>query len=314
LQQSDITINAISGSSAGALNAAALAAGFQEAGAEGARARLEELWHRAARLAELSSLPSSSFAPIAPQLGAEWSPIHHLFETVTRYLSPYQFNPFGIDPLRQILVDLIDIERLRHPSAIRLFIGATRVESGEARIFKNAELSIEAILASACLPAINQAIRLDDGYYWDGGFSANPPLMPLLESRRTGDLLLVRVDPVLDSTIPVTASAIRQRVSRFMFNAPLNSELGLIAWLQQQALEPAMRETALGQHLLGLRLHVLSADDMMRQLSSASKLRPDWQLIEKLHDAGLALADDWLESQAMTPHASQAYQDAGHLH
>ncbi len=312
LQQPDLSIAAISGSSAGALNAVALAAGFEEGGAPGARAKLEELWNRVASLADLNPLPSTSLPHIAPPLGIDWSPSHFLFETITRYFSPYQFNPFGIDPLRQILVDLIDVDLLQRPSAIRLFIGATQVENGEARLFENGEISIDTILASACLPAINQAIRIDDSYYWDGGFSANPAVMPLVDSRLADDVLVVRVDPILEDTVPVTASTIRQRLSRFMFNAPLNTELRLITWLQQQATDPGMRETELGRHLNRLRLHVLSADEVMLQLSGSSKLRPDWQLIDKLREAGLATAAAWLDSQGIEPSAMPHHQVIAH--
>jgi NTE family protein len=301
LQQPELTIAAISGSSAGALNALALAAGFAEGGAVGARAKLAALWHRVAGLADLAPLSSTSLAQIAPHFGIDWSPTHFLFETLTRYFSPYQFNPFGIDPLRQILIDLINIDLLRRPSAIRLYIGATQVDSGEARLFENAEITIDTILASACLPAINQAIRHNDTYYWDGGFSANPPVMPLVDSKLATDLIVVRVDPIFDSTVPVTADAIRQRLNRFMFNAPLNTELRLIDWLQSQAGNPDMAETEFGQYLRLLRLHVLSADDVMLSLSGMSKLRPDWTLIDKLHGAGLELAESWLNSQGIPP-------------
>jgi NTE family protein len=290
LKQPELTIGAISGSSAGALNAVALAAGFAERGAVGARTKLAALWHRVAGLAELNPLPSTSLAQIAPHFGIDWSPTHFLFETLTRYFSPYQFNPFGIDPLRQVLTDLIDIDLLHRPTAIRLFIGATEVNSGEAQLFENNDITIDTILASACLPAINQAIRLNDNYYWDGGFSANPAVMPLVDSRLATDVLVVRVDPISDSALPVTATAIRQRLNRFMFNAPLNTELRLISWLQAQAGKADMGATEIGRHLRQLRLYVLSADDVMLQLGGMSKLRPDWQLIDKLHGAGLEIA------------------------
>lgn len=300
LDEPEIDITAISGSSAGALNAVALASGLLEDGRAGAKRRLDQLWRRAAGLAELSSLPSTPLERLAPSLGVDWSPGHMLFDIFTRYVSPYQFNPFGIDPLRQLLHDLIDIGTLRRDEALPLFIAATRVDNGEMRLFENRDLSIDAILASACLPAINQAIKIDDGYYWDGGFSANPPLLPLVSHSLASpgpaaEILLVRVDPVQDDHMPITAGGIRNRLNRLMFNAPLNAELRSVRWLQDQLSQPALAQSPLGQQLATLKLHSLSADDVMRQLGSASKLRPDLQLIERLHQLGREVADTWIE-------------------
>jgi NTE family protein len=300
LEESDIEIAAVSGSSAGALNAVALAGGLLEDGHEGARRRLDQLWRRAAGLAEFSGLPATPLDRLAPSLGVDWSPGHLLFDLFTRYVSPYQFNPFGIDPLRQLLRDLVDIDALKDPAALPLFIAATRVDDGAMQLFGNRDLSIEAILASACLPAINQAIKIEDAYYWDGGFSANPPLLPLVSHGLANpgsfnDLLLVRVDPVRDDSMPITAGGIRNRLNRLMFNAPLNAELRALNWLRGQLRDPALAQSTLGRNLAHLRLHSLGADDAMRQFGSASKLRPDLHLIERLHELGRAVADDWLE-------------------
>lgn len=310
LEEPGIEITAVSGSSAGALNAVALASGLLEDGRAGARRRLDQLWRRAAGLAELSGLPSSPLDRLAPSLGVDWSPGHLLFDFFTRYVSPYQFNPFGIDPLRQLLRDLVDIDALKSEQALPLFIAATRVDNGEMQLFGNQDLSIEAVLASACLPAINQAIKIDDAYYWDGGFSANPPLLPLLsrglENEDTvNDILLVRVDPVQDDSMPITAGGIRNRVNRLMFNAPLNAELRALQWLRGQLREPALAQSAFGKSLAHLRLHSLSADDAMRQFGSASKLRPDLHLIERLHELGRDVAEDWLGEHVPRRHSDR---------
>ncbi|HVI89028.1 MAG TPA: patatin-like phospholipase family protein, partial [Dongiaceae bacterium] len=313
LEESEIEITAVSGSSAGALNAVALASGLLEDGRAGARRRLDQLWRRAAGLAELSGLPTTPLDRLAPSLGVDWSPGHLLFDIFTRYVSPYQFNPFGIDPVRQLLRDLIDIEALRDDEALPLFIAATRVDNGEMRLFENRDLSIETILASACLPAINQAIKIEDGYYWDGGFSANPPLLPLIshgldDANGASEILLVRVDPVHDDHMPITAGGIRNRLNRLVFNAPLNAELRSLRWLKEQLCRPPLAQTALGQHLAHLKLHSLSADDAMRQFGSASKLRPDLHLIERLHELGREVADNWLSGTAAPERSDRRFQ------
>lgn len=303
LEEPGIEITAVSGSSAGALNAVALAAGLLEDGRTGAQRRLDQLWRRAAGLAEFSGLPATALDRLAPSLGVDWSPGHLLFDFFTRYVSPYQFNPFGIDPLRQLLRDLIDIDTLKGKDALPLFIAATRVDNGAMQLSGNSDLSIEAILASACLPAINQAIKIDDAYYWDGGFSANPPFLPLvshgLDNPDTvNDILPVRVDPVQDDSMPITAGGIRNWLNRLMFNAPLNAELRALHWLRRQLRETALAQSALGRGLAHLRLNSLSADDAMRQFGSASKLRPDHHLIERLHELGHEVADAWLAQHA----------------
>ncbi|MET1027040.1 MAG: patatin-like phospholipase family protein [Dongiaceae bacterium] len=294
LDEQDLSIEAISGASAGALNAVALAAGFLQGGRKGAQQTLRDLWQRIAELGRMSPLQRTPMEHLTPNWRSDWSPAPLLFEALTRFLSPYQFNPFGIDPLRQILRDLIDFDALRRPEAIRLFIAATRIDSGALRLFANAELTVDAVLASGCLPALNQAIKLDDGYYWDGGYSANPALLPLIADATAPEILLVRVDPLQDETLPVTASGIRGRLNRIVVNAPLNAELRLLDWLHDQLAAPDLAASDFGQRLAGLKIHTLGADEVMRQLGNASKLTPDWTLLSRLHEVGRDAADHWL--------------------
>ena len=313
LDEPDLSIEAISGASAGALNAIALATGFLRDGRAGAQQTLRQLWERIAGLGRMSPLQPTPMEHLTPNWRSDWSPAPVLFEALTRFLSPYQFNPFGIDPVRQLLRDLIDIEALRDDEALPLFIAATRVDNGEMRLFENRDLSIETILASACLPAINQAIKIEDGYYWDGGFSANPPLLPLIshgldDANGASEILLVRVDPVHDDHMPITAGGIRNRLNRLVFNAPLNAELRSLRWLKEQLCRPPLAQTALGQHLAHLKLHSLSADDAMRQFGSASKLRPDLHLIERLHELGREVADNWLSGTAAPERSDRRFQ------
>lgn len=284
-------IEAISGASAGALNAAVFAAGYLDGGAEGARQRLEAFWRRVARL---GSVQPTALERMMLGWNADWSLSHHLLDRISRLASPYQLNPLGLNPLGDILAELIDFKRLRQDKTLRLFIAATNVETGAGRLFTNEELSPEVLLASASLPTVHQAVKLDDGHYWDGGFSANPPLLPLLEHGEAADILLVRINPASESGVPVTARGIQGRLKRLVFEAPLKRELATLAWLRRSLADAPARDGRLGRRLAALRLHVIGEDEVMRKLGSASKLYPDWRLLSRLKEVGRGAAERWL--------------------
>ncbi len=201
LEEADVTFDAISGSSAGAVNAVVLAAGLIDGGRTEAKARLERFWRRMSAAAAF--LPRASFGetPIGAGLGL-----------VARSLSPYQFNPFNLNPLREVLTAAIDFDLLRAGSPMKLLIGATRVRDGRLRIFTEGELSVDAVLASACLPLIHHAIEIGGEPYWDGGYAANPPLLPLVQASRAAHLLVVQVTPNSSERLPTTTREIAKRV------------------------------------------------------------------------------------------------------
>jgi NTE family protein len=297
LEQPLPAIEAISGSSAGALNAAvlasALARGQGRGGREQARAALASLWHKIAG-ALATDLLHPALLPllgVGSQIG--WS-APQVADLLSGWLSPYQFNPFDLNPLRRILADLVDVEALSAPGAIKLFVAATNVQSGQARLFGNADLSLDALIASTSLPWLHQAVKLDDGHYWDGGFVANPPLLPLIEECRAEDLLLVRLNPSEHAALPVTVREIRARVGAIVFDSPLQRELDSIAWLRRIARRAGGAGGPAMERLAELRLHVLRDDDLLRSLDPATKLSADWPVIERLRDAGRAAAAQWL--------------------
>ena len=187
LEEPDISFDAISGASAGSVNAVLMASGMIEDGPDGARARLSQFWGRIGR--------SSAFLPTSALLGAG-------LELVVRTMSPYQFNPFNVNPLREALAAEVDFERLREQSAIKLLLAATRVRDGKLRILTNAELTLDAVLASACLPLLHHAIELDGEPYWDGGYAANPPLVPLVRASTAAQILIVQVTPSTAERMP----------------------------------------------------------------------------------------------------------------
>jgi NTE family protein len=208
LLEADLRIEGISGTSGGALNAVVLASGWLRGGSAGAAQALDELWREIGALARITPLRASGLGQLAADFAAQ-------------FLSPYQLNPLGVNPLRPVLERLVDFARLRTTEAPRLFIAATDVTTGRARIFRNPELSVDVVLASACLPQLHQAIEIDGRPYWDGGFSANPPLVALVEACRARDVVLVQINPLLAERAPRTPREIRNRVAEIAFGRPL---------------------------------------------------------------------------------------------
>jgi NTE family protein len=287
-------IEAISGTSAGAINAAVLASAHAQGGASYARTRLAAFWHALAQVARMSPLRPSMLEALAFGRDLELAASAIWRDMLSRVVSPYQFNPLDVNPLRQILGEFVDIEALRAPGTIRLLVAATNAETGAARLFQNEELTLEVLLASACLPQISQAVKLDDGHYWDGGYSSNPPLLSLIERTAARDVVLVRLNPASDRGLPVTAPKIQTRLNRIVFDAPLKRELDELERLTRVTAESGAQRSGLGRRLADLRLHEICEDALMNEVGGASQNHPDARLIELLHREGRASCDRWL--------------------
>jgi len=271
LEEPGISFDAISGASAGSVNAVLMASGMIEGGREGARARLSQFWGRIGR--------SSAFLPTSALLGAG-------LELVVRTMSPYQFNPFNVNPLREALAEEVDFERLRQRPGIKLLLAATRVRDGKLRILTNTELTIDAVLASACLPLLHHTIELDGEPYWDGGYAANPPLVPLVRASEAAQILIVQVTPSTTERTPVSAREIAARIEQIQFNATLNSEL--------EALK-AGKLLGVTEKLRRLRIGRISAAEQFEGLADESAGNISSEFLERLHEGGRAAADLWLK-------------------
>jgi NTE family protein len=284
LEDDRLVLDGISGASAGALNAAVMASGWLEGGHDGARSALNRLWRRTGDLAGIAtSLPT-------------WGVANAVVESMARWLTPGQANPFDLNPMRAVLRELVDIDRLRAASAPRLFIAATHMQTGRPRIFTNPEISIDALLASACLPQLQRAVTVDGEAYWDGGYSSNPPLVPLVEHCDARHVLLVRLVPTASDAAPTSNADIAQRINNMVFNTPLLREL--------EALDTARRATRgfglaprFGRKVRRLRLHTIDAGDLTATLSPSSAMRPDWPMLERLRDRGRDAAARWLAGE-----------------
>ncbi len=292
LEEPRIEVEGVSATSSGAMNAVAMAHGLTIGGSEGAREALENFWHRVARSAALfSPRQSSPTDRLVHNHGLENSAAHLLFEVVSRFLSPYQLNPFNYNPLRHLLGRVVDFERLRHGSAIKLFLSATNVRTGKVKVFTDREITANCVLASACLPFLYQAVEVDGEHYWDGGYMGNPALFPLIYSCESRDILVVHINPMERAEVPTTAREIMNRVDEISFNSSLMREMRAVAFVTK-----LIDDGKLGQgDAKRMLIHAVCADDVMRGLGVASKLNADGEFLRQLHTLGRERAQAWID-------------------
>ena len=293
LEDETLFFEGISGTSAGAMNAVALAHGLMTGGRQGARETLRRFWTMIADLAPLPGLAENPGASApAMKMMLQWS----------SYLTPEQINPFDLNPLRDIIGDLFDFSRLRRESPLKLFIATTHANSGKVRIFGNAELSSDVLLASACLPTIHRTVHIAGEPYWDGGYSANPAVFPLFYDCKSSDILLVLLTPLHYAETPETAEDIRTRLRELAFNSTFLREMRMFAHLHDQIDSPGIPEWLLDRlpiarferRLAGLRFHAICAEHILGEMPSESKLTVNHEFFESLFAAGRAHARRWL--------------------
>ncbi|PKO32241.1 MAG: esterase [Betaproteobacteria bacterium HGW-Betaproteobacteria-7] len=294
LEDGSFDFEGVSGTSAGAMNALCLAHGLMTGGRDGAREALAGFWTTIAGDARYT--PSAEAAGnIAPALKVmlKW----------TDHLSPEQLNPFDLNPLRDVLQARFDFERLRRDSPAKLFIAATHANSGKLRIFHNHELSVDALLASACLPTVHRSIIIDGEPYWDGGYSANPAVFPLFYNCSAGDILLVLLTPLHYSETPVSAADIKVRLRELAFNSTFLREMRMFAHMREQLGDSWLPDwLPLGrfERRIGrLRFHAIAGDALLSEMPADSKLAVNLPFFEKLRDQGRAHAQAWLATHSM---------------
>ena len=295
LLEAGIRIDGISGTSAGAMNAVALAHGWTAGGADGARAALADFWQAVGdsvpfHVELLNSLNSTTD-------GALPTPMNVMMGFM-RLFSPYQLNPFELNPLRDVVRAQFDFERLRRECPLKLFIAATAVRTGKVRLFHTAELSEAALLASACLPTLHHAVEIDGEHYWDGGFTANPAIYPLLYECSTPDILMVLLNPLQRDDAPRSAEDISARSMELGFSTTFLREMRMIAHARQYIAETAgwMPLGRLERKLVGQRFHLIEARELA-EAGSASKLNAASGFLTELHTLGRSRADEWLRKQ-----------------
>jgi NTE family protein len=286
LEDEELEISWVSATSAGAVNAVALAAGLSEGGKDTARRKLRHVWEAVHKAGVPDLLRLNPFlfglsrAPHIAQMASLWS--------------PYEFNPLGFDPLRRLLAEAIDFEKLRKSAPIELLVAATEVATGRSRIFRRQELTIEAVLASSCLPTLHHAVEIDGVAYWDGGFSANPDIKTLAMESPVEDTLIVQINSLVRHSLPTGVRDISLHANRLSFNAPLIREVELIETVREcwqgRIGGPRGRFGKLATH----RFHLIEAGRYTSGLSPDSTMKPDWTLLNYLYSAGRDEAEKWL--------------------
>ena len=309
LEDASLRFDGISGSSAGALNAAVLATGLARGGNQGARDALREFWRDVSRsVGCFGVVPAAGWgaSPLWP--ATSWTPSAFL-GAWARSFSPYEFNPLDLNPLRDAVRRHVDEAALRRASP-KLFVTATAVRTGQPRVFSGAALSIDALLASACLPHLFRAVTIDGEAYWDGGYSGNPALWPLIYGTAEADLLLVKTQPLGRAATPQTALAIADRASEIGFNAVLVAEMRAIAFVKRLLAEQRVER---GRYK-DLRLHLVTDEDGLGALDAASKLDTSWDFLESLWRMGRAAAERWLDQHRAAVGLRSSYDiEAGFL-
>jgi NTE family protein len=293
LEDERLGLEAISATSAGAINGALLVCGMAEGGRQGARDLLARFWWHMADLFRGSPLQPTPLDKLMPGWGLQFSPLYQWGEAVLRLFSPYQLNPLDINPLRTTIKGLIDFERLRSDAPIELYVSATNVRTGKVRIFQPAEISEDVLLASTCLPHLFRAVEIDGEFYWDGGYVANPAIYPLMRHARTSEVVIVQVTPINHRDIPVTAEAILHRINEISFNSSVMREMHALAFIT------GLQDKGWIDRLAGVRrthIHMIQDDELMGGLHASSKFNAEPAFLDQLFQAGRNAAASWLVS------------------
>jgi NTE family protein len=289
LEDGRLTIEAITGASAGSMNAVVLFEGWLEGGRDGAREQLRKFWKRVSLNGVLSPIQRSLFDRLLSFWSIGGSTTHLWLDTWSRVASPYDLNPLDINPLRDALNELIDFERVRACKDAKLFIAATHVWSGKIRIFTGPELTVDHVLASACLPMIFKAVEIDGEPYWDGGYAGNPALFPLFYETRADDILLVQINPIERRSTPRTPQEIQNRLTEITFNANLLQQLRSVDFVTRLIDEGKLSSRDYKRVLM----HRIHGGERLDEFNAASRLSAKWEFFKELRDLGREAARNW---------------------
>lgn len=293
LEDERIEISAVSGSSAGAMCGVVLVEGYEEGGAEGARKNLRAFWEGVAHAGQANPYRRTPMMAFLNAFKPGWAIESYMAmwaDAASRFASPYDFNPLNVNPLKELLEELVDFERVRACKSIQLFVGATNVESGRVRVFKGNELTADHLMASACLPQLFQAVEIDGTPYWDGGFTGNPALFPLFQVEQTADIVIVQIHPLNRDGAPRTAMDITARANEITFNTSLLNELRAIDFVGRLLDESRLPEGRYRKMLI----HNLSEAQALTPLGVGVDLNTDLAFFEDLFKLGRAAAERWL--------------------
>jgi NTE family protein len=296
LEDGRLTIEGISGTSAGAVNAIMLADGLARGGPNEARKRLADFWRAASLGGNLPEVQRRAVDRLFSFWPIEDTPVGLWMQALTRYLSPYDFNPLNINPLKDLIERFVDFEAVRACKNLQLFVSATNVRSGQLHVFRREEMTADMIVASACLPHLFRAVEIDGEHYWDGGYVGNPALYPLVGATQTENLLLVQINPVRRKQVPKTQNEIMARINEITFNSSLMSELRGLAFVGKLIDEGRLpRGTGAGQYRR-INVHRVALTGAAQTLDAASRLHTDYDFFEVLRTNGKRAARRFLDA------------------
>ncbi len=284
-----IWVDSISGTSAGAMNAVVAAMGMYEGGGDGARHELERFWREISKAGMMSPLKPGLFEQMRQGWSLDSSPGYLWMDLLNRLASPYDINPMRLNPLRDLVEKFIDFPTVRASTDMQIYISATNVESGRARIFTREEIDIDVVMASACLPFMFHAVEIDGDYYWDGGYMGNPVLLPFMDDSECDDVVIVQINPIYRDGEPRTARDILNRVNEVTFNASLIKELRMI-----HMIDTLVDRGANAFRARRMNVHMIESRRQMRKLSASSKLNTQWDFLVYLRDIGRQAAARWI--------------------
>lgn len=298
LEDGHIDMDCISATSAGAMNAVVLAQGMADGGPEKARELLAYFWKKISEAGVFFSPVKVNWLEQWMGITPEFSQGYFFFDMMTKLFSPYEFNPANINPLRDILDSLVDFKQISQNKHLRLFICATNVKTGKIKVFQQDDVSLDAVMASSCLPFLFQAVQIQDEYYWDGGYMGNPALFPIIYNSNYNDIVIIHINPIQRDTMPRKASEIINRMNEVSFNSSLMREMRAVAFISNM-LDQGWIKDEYAKKMKRIFMHAIRADKVMENYSVASKLNTDWDFIVHLFDQGRHLADDWIRDNVI---------------
>lgn len=295
LEDGRLDFEGISGTSSGAINAAIMTDGLVKGGKDGARNALRNFWERVST--EFSEIFSGPFyMSLLNFLNNTEQPGLETYLSLTRSFSPYQLNPLDMNPLRDLVAGSIDFKNLQKQCPVKLFISATHVRTGKLKIFENKEITIDSLMASACLPSIHHAVEINGESYWDGGFAGNPPVFPLIFNCKENDIVIVLLHPLEIDTTPVTAEEIQERSSQLNFNTAFLREMRAIAFSKKMIDKDWMPSGKLESRMHNINIHLIQDQALSSQYNSKSRYNTLPSFIQMFYKEGYATAEVWLEN------------------
>ncbi len=292
LEEKDLAIDGVSGTSAGGMNAMATAQGIIKGGNQGARELLTEYWKLNSEAGRSSIFKPGVLDVLAGRYTMHNSPGFLFFDFISKIFSPYQLNPLGTNPLKDLVEKMFDFELIKNSEdKIKVFLSATHVYTGKITIFSNKDLCTEALLASACLPTMFNAVMVKGEYYWDGGFIGNPAIYPLIYDVEGTDIMIIKLNPTHRPKLPTSAAEIGDRLNEITNNTSIVREMRSIHFITELIDRGLIKEGAMKR----LNIHLIEDEKVFQDLGWSSKLNTDMPFLKHLFDAGRVSADKWLE-------------------